>query len=205
MRVGTFSKDEMEKHPAYLAAKHQDESFRPEPDKEYEWVYHYALQKIQTAREVVASIDSKAEIMARYVGAGSGVLGLAFSAFVFLSNKTLGITIVPSFAIVTWGCATTLILLLSMWSAVRVILPNFAAIGPSIQSALEVTSHFHTSNECLGYMSASLHTTLVSISLLLNHKVRWLHIAYTLFTLGVLSVLIGAILFMGAFGVILGH
>jgi hypothetical protein len=168
-----------------------DESFIPDPNKDYEWVYNYAVDRVKSTIAMAVNLDAKAEVMARYVGTGSGVLGLGLSAFLITTNSSGNALGTSNTVVIMWGAVTALIFLSSIWAAMKVILPKDTFGGVAIDSALEFVSHFKTKNECFGYMSAALSDTVKSITKTLEKKKKWLNVCYLLFTIGVLFVFAG--------------
>lgn len=134
-------------------------------------------------------------MIARYVGTGSGMLGLGLTLFIS-SYKGNADSIAPLHPLaIVMGGIIILMFLLSTWFAVRVTLTNEITTGPTVRSALNVVEDFDTTGRSLGYMSAALHTSFVSIALILENKSKWLRVSHLCFTSGLVLALLGALLF----------
>lgn len=195
MKIFQFSRADIERDQRYKTAREFAKSFRPIGNKDYRWAYDYSLAKIARAIDQVAALDAKSEMIARYVGTGSGMLGIGLTLFVSSYKASAdSITSVHPLAIVAGGLVI-LLFLLSTWCAVRATLTNDIEIGPSVHSALNVVEDFATTEESLGYMSAAMHKAFVSVALTLENKSKWLRVSHLFFASGLVLALVGVLLF----------
>lgn len=76
---GVAIKQKVETDPRYQEAVTFAQTYEPNSGIEYDWVADHALEEYKRLEGTVEVIESKADSLIRYLGAGSGLIALAFA------------------------------------------------------------------------------------------------------------------------------
>ncbi|MEW6411480.1 MAG: hypothetical protein AB1483_03295 [Candidatus Zixiibacteriota bacterium] len=173
----------IEADPRYARADEFMRSFEPLDNRSYEWVYEYAIRTFEMADRSLDTLDAKAESMVRYLGPGSGILGVGLAS---LAASEISVR-KPELVIVAFG---VMCILAAILAAFRALLPHPHTFGASVQDATKVAGHYDDRDKCLGYCAAGLGVSIAVLRIVSEKKAQQLRWCHGLFFAGIAAFLI---------------
>jgi hypothetical protein len=180
---GEWIHGRVEKDPSYdLAAKFSD-GYEPKAGRDYKWVLDYSIKEYEQASLRVESLDSKADTLIGYLGAGSGLvsIGLAYG----LGNGRVRVLIA--------AVPVLLLLLGAILLALMARVPSKFPTLPYAKYALE-QMETGTDQRAIGKLAAYVWTSTRSIALSTREKARLIRWAYGCFWLGIAWIVLSSVL-----------
>lgn len=93
---GTNIKKKVEGDPRYGEQVRFAQDHEPKDDVAYDWVYAHATDEYKRNADGLRLLDDKADSLIRYLGAGTGVIALAFSRVLSDGGLSAAIHIFPA-------------------------------------------------------------------------------------------------------------
>jgi hypothetical protein len=178
--------EDIESDDRYIQAKEFSLAFEPVEGRSYKWVYEYSIKMLNNARETLRALDTKAENMVRYVGSGSGILGIGFAWFASKGTHT---------DLLIWALVSIGILLIiwAILSALQSITPTEQTLGASVIDAIKIVDHYGDEEKSLGYYATGLAKSIVMIRIVAEKKASYLRRSHSLFSLGLLFIVLSVV------------
>lgn len=156
------------------------EQFDPSPGSSYGWVMDYGLRVMQNIQDTVNTLDRKAESLARYIGPGSGVLGIGLALFaVEKSSEGLAVTI-PT----TVGVG---LLVGAIITALKALEPCEQTAGASVLDAIKIADHYEDENLSIGYFATGIAESIAILRVIADTKARYIRWCHRLFIYSLIS------------------
>ena len=180
-----LSQSEVESDDLYREAVTFMNDFKPLEGRSYDWVYEHAIRTFDRANEGIDYLDKKAESMVRYLGPGSGLLGVLFTRYVTPEVHQEWVTMVPAVV----GAAGVLCIIAAIFAALRVVVPYPHTYGASVQDATKVAEEFGDRDKCLGYYATGLAVSIAILRIVSKKKAQQLSWCHGLFLAGITAFL----------------
>ncbi len=157
----------IEAEPAFKEAQEFSKKYEPNHKVDYDWVRTHATEEFRYAESRVATIESKADSLVKYLGAGSGIVAL------LLANKPM------------WQVVPTLILvLLALLMAVFALQPAEHPMLPKTKTALEYADKFVDGKQAIASFAAKTAVATTGMAIAAERKANRVRWAFWLFFAG---------------------
>jgi len=170
---GTWIQERVENNPSYRSAVKFSDDYEPKADRDYKWALDYSIKEYEQASLRVETLDSKADTLIGYLGAGSGLVSIGLAYGLGQGKAKVLIAAIPAL----------LLLLVAIVLALVARIPSKFPSLPYAKDALEMKTD--TDQGAIGKFAAAVWVSSRSISLSAREKARLVRMAYWCFGLGI--------------------
>jgi len=147
-------------------------SFNPQSDCAYGWVYEHSLSLYNQTSESINDLDKKADNMIKYLVPGSGLLGL-FVSYIALSRG--------NFMIGLYAFIGIIFVIGALIYAVSALMPSDYALLPSVKSALNKADNYPQTEQAKAKFASIIAIAISGQLSAIEYKYKKVDISYILF------------------------
>jgi hypothetical protein len=158
----------------YISSLEFAKNYQPKADTDYRWVMEYANSEYKRYEAILNGIDSKADSLIRYMGAGSGVIALVFTYALAAKGWLSALQVLPTLAM----------FFTSMVFASKARTPEKMTAPPNTEAAIKY-AHAYATNSATASFAAMTGTASIGLKIAIREKARLVRLAFHWFLCGV--------------------
>lgn len=168
---------------SYIEALSFARNYKPKPETDYGWVMDYADSEYKRLEDTLNFLDSKADSLIRYMGAGSGIIALVFTYVLSVNTWWSAVQVLP----------TLIMFFISMAYAGRARAPEKMPTPLHTAGAIKY-AHAYPASVARASFAAMTGTAAIGLNIAITEKARLVRWAFRWFIYGVFWLVLIAII-----------